>query len=298
MIALCAAAALTASAGAAFAAVQGMLHEEKSLYRNLFVSQEGDQRCLLFRARRNLGRESCMYLSNPDRFVFPYAKMMLSSLYLSPTPPKRVLIVGEGGGTLPIAIQGMLPNAKIDVVEIDAAVDRVARKYFNYKPNANTKVTIQDGRVFIKRAKKAAPYDLIMLDAFAEDYIPEHMLTREFLQEVDGILAPGGVLAANTWSSSDLYDHESATYSTVFGPFINLKGDNRIILTKKGGLPTQAEIARNAPAWEKAFARHGAGQGELLAMMSRTVDWDRSARILTDQYSPSNVLNATGRKAR
>jgi spermidine synthase len=217
---------------------------------------------------------------------------------MSPQPPKRVLIVGEGGGTLPVAIQGLLPNAKIDVVEIDVAVDRVAKRFFNYKPNANTKITIQDGRVFIKRARKAPPYDLIMLDAFAEDYIPEHMLTQEFLREVDAILAPGGVLAANTWSSSDLYDHESATYTSVFGPFLNLKGDNRIIMVRKGGLPSQAELVRNAPVWEQAFAKHGANQAELIPLMSRQVDWDRQSRILTDQYSPSNVLNAQGRRKR
>jgi spermidine synthase len=290
------AAALVLASGAA-AAVQGMLHEEKSLYRNLFVDQSGDERCLLFRARRNLGRESCMYLSNPDKFVFPYARMMLASLYLQPQP-KRLLIIGEGGGTLPSALQKLLPNTRIDLVELDGAVDRVARQYFSYQPNANTKVTIQDGRVFVKRAKNAEPYDLIMLDAFADDYIPEHMLTKEFLQEVNAILAPGGVLAANTWSSSELYAHESTTYTSVFGPFLNLKGDNRIILIKKGGLPSQAEIAAVAPRWEQAFAKHGASQAELLPLMSRRVDWDPGSRVLTDQYSPSNVLNAQGRRAR
>ena len=60
-------------------------------------------------------------------------------------------------------------------------------------------------------------YDLIMLDAFDHEYIPEHLLTQEFLQEVKSLLAPGGVLAANTFSSSRLYDHESTTYAAVFG---------------------------------------------------------------------------------
>ncbi len=89
-------AALAASAAVAAPSVQGMLHEGRSLCRNLFsVSQSGDERCLLFRARRNLGRGSCMYLSNPDRFVFPYAEMMAwPRSTCRRQPPKRVLIVG------------------------------------------------------------------------------------------------------------------------------------------------------------------------------------------------------------
>src|ERR1044072_4356923 len=97
-----------------------------------------------------------------------------------------------------------------------------------------------DGRVFVKRAiREGRRYDLIMLDAFDHEYIPEHLLTREFLQEVNSLLAPGGVLAANTFSSSRLYDHESVTYAAVFGSFYNLKRDNRVILAMKGGLPSE-----------------------------------------------------------
>lgn len=299
--ALLLASALTAGAAAialpVLAARQSnTLHEERSLYRNIYVTQDGDERCLLFRARRGLGRESCKLMSNPDRLVFEYAQLMLSGLYANPAP-KRILVIGLGGGTLPSALQELAPNAKMDVVELDAAVDRVARRYFDFKPTANTKVAIEDGRVFVKRAGRAKQqYDLIMLDAFESDYIPEHMLTREFLQEVKAIMAPRGVLVANTWSSSGLYDHESATYQSVFGDFINMKLDNRVILIRDGGLPDQAELRRNAAQWEQQFVRRGTGANIVLPMMRVRKDWDQSARILTDQYSPSNVLNAQRRR--
>jgi spermidine synthase len=122
------------------------------------------------------------------------------------------------------------------------------------------------------------------------------MLTREFLQEVKSIMAPRGVLAANTWSTSGLYDHESVTYAAVFGSFYNLKLSNRIILTRLGGLPSAAEIRANAQALEPKLAPRGATQRSLLPMMRTAVDWNTSARILTDQYSPSNVLNAQRRR--
>jgi spermidine synthase len=273
----------------------GVLHEERSLYRNLFVRQDGDERCLLFRARRNVGRESCKLMSNPDHLIFDYTHMMLAALYVDPAP-KKILIIGLGGATIPDALQKMLPGVQLDIVEIDPAVDRVARKYFDFKPGPKTRVFLEDGRVFVKRAGRQKPnYDLVMLDAFAEDYIPEHMLTREFLQEVKAIMAPNGVLAANTWSTSELYDYESTTYADVFGPFYNLKSGNRIILTRLGGLPSPEELRANAAKWEPALLRRGVARGELMGMINTRVDWDTKARVLTDQYSPSNVLNARKR---
>jgi spermidine synthase len=270
----------------------GMLHQERSLYRNIYVTQEGDERCLLFRARRGAGRESCKLMSDPDRLVFEYTQMMLAGLYLNPQP-KRILLIGLGGGTIPSALQELTPGARLDVVELDPAVDRVARRYFGFKPAANTRVYIQDGRVFVRRAQRQRQaYDLVLLDAFEADYIPEHMLTREFLEEVKSIMAPRGVLVANTWSSSGLYDHESTTYASVFGDFFNMKLGNRVIVTQLGGLPDATTLRRAAQAWEPKLAPRGATSAFLLPLLRSRPDWDPKARILTDQYSPSNVLNA------
>ena len=135
-------------------------------------------------------------------------------------------------------------------------------------------------------------YDLIMLDAFDHEYIPEHLLTKEFLSEVKKVMMPGGVLAANTWSASRLYDHESATYESVFGRFFNLRLNSRVILVKYDGLPSRLEITKNARALEARLKPFGVGADFLLPLFSTDRDWRIDAKILTDQYSPSNLLNA------
>ncbi len=164
-----------------------------------------------------------MSLADRDRLVFDYTRMMMAALYLNPSP-QRVLIIGLGGGTLPGALQKILPAARIDAVEVDPAVVRVAGKYFGFAPGRQTTVFEEDGRVFVKRMQKQQiRYDLVLLDAFDHEYIPEHLLTREFLLEVRSILAPGGVLAANTFATSRLYHFESATYFSAFGDFYRLK---------------------------------------------------------------------------
>jgi spermidine synthase len=279
-------------------AQQKLLHQERSLYRNIFVTQDGDERCMLFRYPRPYGRESCRLLHEPNKLIFDYTQMMLAGLYLNPNP-KHILITGEGGGTVPTALQEMFPDAQIDLVEIDQAVDSVARNYFEFKPGPKMKVTISDGRVFVKRVMAQKPnYDLVLLDAFDADYIPEHMLTREFLEEVKSAMAPGGVIVANTFSNSALYDYESVTYRAVFGPFFNLKLANRIIIGRNGGIAPDdlANVRKNAAAVEAKLKPRGTGQEFLLPLFDPKADWDQTARVLTDQYSPSNLLNALPRR--
>jgi spermidine synthase len=130
-----------------------------------------------------------------------------------------------------------------------------------------------------------------MLDAFDHEYIPEHLLTQEFLKEVKSLLAPGGVLAANTFSSSRLYDHESTTYASVFPQFFNLKRENRVIIAVNGPLPNDAQLRANSARFDKAFDSFGFDSRKLLPLFSRKQDWEREARVLTDQYSPANLLN-------
>lgn len=270
---------------------ENIIHTERSLYRNIIVYEDDGERCMRF-TKLLSARQTCISLKNPDHLVFQYTKMILGALYLQPEPD-RILIIGLGGGTLPSILSKVLPKAKIDAVEIDPAVVRVAEKYFNFHITEVMNVFVEDGRVFVKRAmKKGAQYDLVILDAFDHDYIPEHLLTQEFLKEVKTIMTPTGVLAANTWSQSRLYDHESVTYESVFGTFFNLRLSSRVILVKNDGLPPMNKIKKNAKLFEARLKTFGVETDFLLPLFSSRRDWRADARVLTDQYSPSNLLNA------
>lgn len=268
-----------------------MVHSERSLYREVLVYENGDTRCMCFTRNCRVGRQSCIDTRHPDRMVMRYPQMMMGALLVNPAPAS-VLIIGLGGGTLPRALRQVLPNARIDVVEIDPAVVRVANRYFDFKESDLTHVIESDGRVYVKRAQRAGQrYDLIMLDAFDHEYIPEHLLTREFLQEVKSLLTPQGVLAANTFSSSRLYEHESVTYEAVFGKFFNLKRDNRVIIARLGALPDDARLRTTSEQFASSFNAFGFRAAEILPLFTQARDWDPGARILTDQYSPANLLN-------
>jgi spermidine synthase len=267
------------------------IYRERSLYRDIVVYEENDLRCMKF-GIHNGGRQSCMSQKEPDLLVFDYTRMLLGALYLKPDP-ERILIIGLGGGTLPTTLKKIFPESRIDCVEIDASVAKVASRFFGFAPREGLKVIVEDGRVYVKRAQRSgAKYDLIILDAFDQVYIPEHMLTREYLQEVKALLDEGGILAANTFSRTKLYASESATYFDVFGRYYNLERANRVIFAKNGSLPEMAEIEANAERLEEKLKPFGTGKDWLLPLFSTEVQWPPSTRVLTDQYSPANLLNA------
>ncbi len=270
-----------------------LIHRERSLYQTILVNKNGSTVCLQFSVRRDQRNQSCIDQRRPKEMVFTYTKMMMSALLLNPNP-KRVLIAGLGGGTLPTALAELFPEAQIDIVEIDPAVVAVAKRFFGFAETAKLKVFTQDARVFTKRALiRNATYDLIMLDAYNGDYIPEHLMTREYLNETKSLLTDNGIIAANTFTVSRLYDHESATYYDVFGEFFNLRtaqSSNRVILTSQQPLPNIMVLGQRAKQLEDRLRPFGVNIRNYPKLLSSKVDWDDDVRILTDQYSPVNLL--------
>ncbi len=275
-----------------------IIHKERSLYSNVIVKRIGLNTCLQFTVRRDTKNQSCFNPKTPKKLVFNYAKMAMASVLFVPEP-KNILIIGLGGGTLPMAFHRLFDQATIHTIEIDGAVIKVAKKYFDFIENEKIKVFSQDGRVFTKRAKsKNLKYDLIILDAFNGDYIPEHLMSREYLQENQSILSTKGVLASNTFSTSALYDHESATYASVFTYLVSFKRaeTNNRVLFAPTHKPEQKNIMRRAEAFKTRMTEYDVPIIEYAKDISKALsakpDWNENARILTDQYSPANLLQS------
>ncbi|MEX2131397.1 MAG: fused MFS/spermidine synthase [Pseudohongiellaceae bacterium] len=270
-----------------------VIHERRSLYRDITVVQNGPRRCLIFNVRIGDRNQTCVDVDDPEKLVFSYTRMSFAGLLVRPNP-KKILVAGLGGGSIPMTFADLYPDAQIDIVEIDRAVFDVAKEFFFFAENENMQVTIMDARVFVKRAAlQNKKYDYIVLDAFTGDYIPEHLLTREFLEEVRSIMEVDAVLVANTFSTSQFYDYESVTYQNVYGEFFNFKlpnSGNRIIITRNQPLPDRGELISAAQQISSRLEKYGIPILEYPARMSTSIDWDMSRRVLTDQFSPANLL--------
>ncbi|WP_082897147.1 spermidine synthase [Thalassotalea crassostreae] len=269
-----------------------IIKEQRSLYRNIFVEDDGDIRCLKFSVKRRTSSQSCINKKYPNKMVFNYTKFALSSLIFYPQP-KRVLIIGLGGGTLSNSLLQLYPEIKIDNVEIDQAVVDVARDYFDFKETDNVKTYMQDGRIFIKRAlMRKDKYDVVILDAFNGEYIPEHLMTKEFLEETKGLLTEQGIVVANTFSSSELYHYESATYREVFGDFYTInksKTGNRVIIASNEEVKPEL-LSQGVELLQKPLAEYDVDLEKTVGYLMKETELPRKYRVLTDQYSPANLL--------
>ena len=151
---------------------------------------------------------------NIESGIFPYRGeyknavnytdlLHLPVLWINDPLPKRVLVVGGGGGVIPTQYATWY-NCRVDVAELDGAVKDVALRYFqvpDVRDAAGNKLInfyIGDGRQTMKRLLPDNAYDIVFLDAYSSGgQIPFHLLTWEFLANAKAKLNERGILVTN-----------------------------------------------------------------------------------------------------
>jgi spermidine synthase len=107
--------------------------------------------------------------------------------------PPKVLLIGGGGYTLPRATMKLMPETRMDVVEIDPGVTQVAYEVLGLKKHENLKDVNMDGRQFVAEVAAPGSYDLVIQDAVNDLSVPSHLMTREYNDAVKRALKPDGV---------------------------------------------------------------------------------------------------------
>jgi spermidine synthase len=127
--------------------------------------------------------------------------------------PKDVAILGLAGGTAARQYTAAFGSGvNITGVEIDPEILNVARTYFHLdEPNVHP--VVDDARYWLDT--HAGQYDVVMVDAYRQPYIPFHLTTREFFTEVRGHLRPGGVAVVNAGRTASDYRLVDAIASTM-----------------------------------------------------------------------------------
>jgi spermidine synthase len=147
-------------------------------------------------------RQSALSLTEPDRLELSYLRAMLAGLLFAPCP-RRVLLLGLGGGSLARFLYQHFPDCEIEAVERRPAVASVAYRFFELPRDPRLTVHLADAIDFVReQGAAAAPrYDQIFVDAYDPEGLAASIDDDEFLAAGARLLNPAGVLSINLWSN-------------------------------------------------------------------------------------------------
>ena len=128
-----------------------------------------------------------------------------------------MLVIGNAGGTIARAYGRFYPGVSVDGVEIDGELNDVARRFFGAGENRRLRLIAADGRPFLERSDER--YDLIVVDAYRQPYVPLQLATQEFFALARRHLRPGGVLALNVAATPKDHRLTEAIETTVLTAF-------------------------------------------------------------------------------
>jgi len=276
-----------------------VLLEKEGLYHYIRVVESAGVRRLQFRRSGSDYEESAINVRHPLRFEMDYYPLMFAG-FAHQADPKRILFLGLGGGTLPMAMRYYFPGARIDSIELDPDVVEVARKYFGFQEDEGNKVYVRDGRVQVRRLlRDKAKYDIILADAFRGGYIPYHLTTKEFMESLKDLLTPDGIVVSNLQPGFESYHYHRRTFNAVFRNQCSYGSDGNVIvvvdaraqpLTRDDLLATAERLQK-----EKQFTFD---LPAIIAERDVGADYVREGPILTDDYAPTDVLRGIPRADR
>lgn len=155
----------------------------------------------------------------PGDLVYDYTKYY--ALYKIFTPRvQNALVIGGGAYSIPKALMQALPQAQIDVAEIEPSLFDLAKKYFRVTESSRLHNRVADGRRLLSDSPKT--YDLMFSDVYYSLYsVPPHLTTREFFTLAKKRLNTGGVFIANvigdlSRQQPSLIMAEIKTFQSVF----------------------------------------------------------------------------------
>ena len=194
--------------------------EVESKFSQIVVSKQGNVRSLIFiDSNGQEAVETELDLDMPHRLLLPYTRYMFGS-YLFRPKPQQVLIVGLGGGSMIHFLKHYDPDLRVDVVEIDPVVVKIADLWFGVRSGGKLRILVQDAFKYLTNTRHR--YDVIYMDAFLKPSaetdisgVPLRLTTVKFLKSVQKRLKPGGLVVFNV----HLYDDTKETLAAIRNAF-------------------------------------------------------------------------------
>jgi spermidine synthase len=220
--------------------------------------------------------QSEMLLARPDALTLDYLRAMMGFVLFQPRP-RRIVMVGLGGGSLAKFCHRHFPTAHITVIELRA--DVIALRAAFHVPPDGPRFTVVHADAADWLAAHPDTADVLLVDGFDARGLPARLADAPFYADCRRALRPGGVLVANVFTYDPRYSDVMAALDAAFAGrtcwFDKVAGNNRIVYALHA--PAGAAARRSA-----ALARHrGFGAGLLNRLAIRFIlAWITSRSVL------------------
>jgi spermidine synthase len=201
--------------------------------------------------------QSAMRLARPNDLELSYTRSMMGFLLFVP-PPRKMIMIGLGGGSVAKFVYHRLQGTSTTVVEVSPRVLAVARQYFSVPPDDDRfNVVVEDGSAYIKRPEVSA--DVLAVDGYEADSYVEALASKAFYGACRERLNAGGMLVVNLWGGDKLFQtllrriEDSFPGGTLCLP-AERPGNVIVFGFKKGPEPFGwSELARRAVVLEATY---------------------------------------------
>jgi spermidine synthase len=253
-----------------------IVFDRTSSFGRVLVIDEGPRRVMRFGSPAG-SEQSAIEPRNPRAVPVEYVRYALLGL-AHHGQPRRVLMVGLGGGTFTTLVHRALPDVTIDVVEIDPVVVAAARAHFGLREDARYRVHVADAADWMTRGPPQM-YDYVLLDGYAGEEIPEPLATQAFFRAVARRLAPGGVVAINVAEMQAEGRAVVRAFTAALTPFdcrLTPVDGNVLLFAAVGPHPVDLAATRR---WLADWDARGVTDFSLAALAARPADGPACAAV-------------------
>jgi spermidine synthase len=138
--------------------------------------------------------QSQMVLERPDFLALTYTRMMMAFELFKPNP-RNIALIGLGGGSLTKWCYRHHPEAMLTAVEINPQVILLRDRFHIPQEDHRFQILCEDGTKFV--ARHSGELDLLLVDAFDVDSLPENLCSEHFYDNCYRALARQGLLVVN-----------------------------------------------------------------------------------------------------
>ncbi|WP_083651037.1 hypothetical protein [Azonexus hydrophilus] len=187
-------------------------------YPKPFVIDDGKSRYLYFNVRL---MQSEMSLKAPHDLALRYTQKMMGFLLFHPRP-KRIALIGLGGGSIIKFCHRRLPGVQLTAIELDPDVIALRDAFFIPPDDERLQILQADGAEYIEQVEKGI--DALLIDAFDKTGFAPSLANREFLTAAFAKLSGNGVLVINLAG-----DKES--FAGLIGEVMHVFDDQAIMIS-------------------------------------------------------------------